>query len=368
MVTYGPIEFVHLLITARCRNHCSFCFNTGNIPGAAAELDTGRWLPILEQIADIPSLRYVFFLEREPFERKDITELLAPLRKSKAQIFMCSGGSDNLSDEVAREVSFLIDGFIASYHGDVGVLDRGAYERQKTLLSRAREHFLGKPISVDVNTTVTRRHRSRLMQIVGEVGEILGLEPRLVRKGRRASILYESRSGALANPRVRHNFVRPCLAGGMLKLQEELFWPPDEREWFGEEAAFLRWEENCYADVPAPLDFFSRSVNGRPCGWSKDSQGAVGYNRLTIRWDGKVIPCASSPDYLLGDATRESIQTIWETSYGLWRMPAVVNSLTLYEAFPEGTCVYHQDAAFARNASPESIIARCKEVLERGRE
>jgi MoaA/NifB/PqqE/SkfB family radical SAM enzyme len=360
-----PIEFVHLLVTAQCRNRCAFCFNSGNVPAAGAELATEGWISILNQVAELPALRYVFLLEREPLERPDLVRLLDVLRRRRAQIFLCSGGSDLFTEETACDLSTRVDGFIASFHGNVGVLNDVTYDRQRQMLARLGRHFVGKPVNLDINTTVTRLHKGRLMSIVQESARLLGRHPVVESSGRQKVVRYAGPGGTTEPQRIRHNFVRPCLEGGMLREQEKLFWTQAEREWFGEEADFLRWGENCYADVDRPLESFSTSVNGRPCGFSYDSQGAAGFNRLTIRWDGKIIPCASNPGFVMGDAASQALEEIWKQAYHLWRVPDVINAYTLFHAFPGGHCIYHQDAAFRPGALDEEILAQCRKIAER---
>lgn len=356
-----PVEFVHLLTTARCRNACRFCLNQGHLPGASQELDTGDWLAILSQVAALPTLRHVFFVEREPLERPDILTLLDAFADSSARITLSTGGSPRLDAVLARGLAARIDELIVSFHGDVGVLSRATLERQQTLLELVRTQLLGRVDAVDINTTITLRHRGRINEIVDEVGRRLGLTP--VRHENNGSIRidYVERGASQTRTRVRHNFVRPCLSGGMLTHQAELYWQPgQERELFGEEAVLLRWDRGCYLQSEDRLDVFANSPNGRPCGLDAASQGAVGINRLSIRWDGKVVPCAAFAGFEQGDATQESLMGIWRRAFALWRDPSVVNARTLHRAFPEGHCVYHGDAAFSGDHTEEQILARCR--------
>ncbi len=75
MSTAPPLGLIAEL-THRCPLQCPYCSNPLDLERAAAELDTGAWLRVLDQAAEIGVLQ-VHFTGGEPLARRDAAELVA---------------------------------------------------------------------------------------------------------------------------------------------------------------------------------------------------------------------------------------------------------------------------------------------------
>jgi MoaA/NifB/PqqE/SkfB family radical SAM enzyme len=358
-----PLHSVMLMVTARCNNQCAFCLNRGNIPMARPELSVAEWITILEDLRKHSAASHLFFIEREAFDKPGFADLIVAAGEMGFQLQVSTGGSDRLTLEMARRCAPWLHHIVVSFHGIDAILGQRTYHRQIRLLELVREVFVPAGVSATVTTTVTRQHIGRIDEITDQIATFLGRKKLVYEKGGQLAIRYCG--GSLASrqrePLITQNFVQPCLQGGMLEHLDDLAWTMEaDIELFDETERRLISRHRCSRRVERILEY-SLTPNGRPCGLEADGeQGAAGFNRMTIRWDGEVVPCASSYRYTYGNVLERGV-ALWERAYRSLRMPETINAYTIWRAYGgQGTCCYGQDAAYIEGCSEDEIAEGCE--------
>jgi MoaA/NifB/PqqE/SkfB family radical SAM enzyme len=272
----------------------------------------------------------------------------------------CSGGSDNLTADLAARCAPLLNHLVISFHGPK-VVSRATYQRQVRLLELARDIFLPANVGVTITMTVTRKHAGQIDALTSFIAETLGRRKVLYSKGESLYLRYDPEEfGTHAAPAFQ-NFVQPCIQGGMRKHLADLGWTTEDgQSLFSEQDRRLLSAHRC-SRQPERILAYAELVNGRPCGLEPEGEsGAAGYNRMTIRWDGEVVPCASSYRFTYGNVLERGAAELWRNSYQTMRMPEVVNAYTIWLAFGScGTCCYGQDAAYTGEIAESAITEAC---------
>lgn len=362
------LKTVMLMITARCSNGCAFCLNRQNIPLNRPELTTAEWLSVFKDLREHTTAQNLFFIEREVFDRSDAAELIIGAGKLGFTVFVSTGGSDSLNENVARRIAPYIKHLIVSFHGLPEIIGIQTRRRQEILLDLMREIFLPAGISATISTTITRKHSGKIKDIVDEIAKRLVRIKVYIPDPDGLTIQYrtEDKKPGEHETLVTQNFVQPCFQGGMQLNRDALGWDAESDLFlFENQEVDLIRRHRCSRN-PDQIRSYSSTINGRPCGLEvNSSQGAVGYNRMTIRWDGEVVPCASSYQYSYGNILESEAADLWEKSYSSFRQPEHVNAYTIWKAFgKEGTCCYGQDAAYTSTKNEEDIIKACISVME----
>jgi MoaA/NifB/PqqE/SkfB family radical SAM enzyme len=359
-----PLKTVMLMITTRCSNGCAFCLNRRNIPQKRPELNTQEWLSVFQDLRKHTTAQNLFFIEREVFDRPDAVDLIIGAGQLGFSIFVSTGGSDELNENTARRIAPYLKHLIVSFHGLPEVIGSKTRKRQEILLDLMRDIFLPAGVSATISTTVTRKHSGHVISIIEEIARRLDREKIYLRDADGIIITYRTPhlKPEEHEPLVLQNFVQPCFQGGMVLEREALGWDAEtDLSLFSDQEIDLIRRHRCSRN-PERILFYSSTINGRPCGLEVNgSQGAVGYNRMTIRWDGEVVPCASSYQLSYGNILEHSAEKLWMNGYQSFRQPKRVNAYAIWRAFGQkGKCCYGQDAAYVADQSEENIITACE--------
>lgn len=360
-MTPPPLKSVMLMLTAKCRNKCDFCLNAHNIPMTRPELTVAQWLAVFDDLRRNTTTESLIFVEREMFDKPGCFDLLEAAAALGFRVQVCSGGSDNLTLDTATRCASLLNHLVISFHGPK-VVSRATYQRQIRLLELARDVFLPANVGVTITMTVTRKHAGQLDALTSFIAETLERRKVFYTKGQSLYLRYETEdSGGHAAPALQ-NFVQPCNQGGMRRHLADLGWTmEDANSLFSDQERRLLSAHRCSRD-PQRILAYAELVNGRPCGLEPEGEaGAAGYNRMTIRWDGEVVPCASSYRFTYGNILDHGAADLWQHSYQTMRVPEIVNAYTIWRAFgAQGTCCYGQDAAYTGQLSEAEIVAGCR--------
>ena len=353
-----------LMITTRCNNGCTFCLNRRNIPQNRPELSTAEWISVFQDLREHTTAQNLFFIEREVFDRLDAAELIIKASGMGFSIFVSTGGSDALDESTARRIAPHIKHLIVSFHGLPDVIGYQTRKRQEILLDLMRDIFLPAGVSATISTTITRKHSGQVMAITDEIASRLGRIKASIPDDDGVIITYNTPGKKPGDHEalVLQNFVQPCFQGGMQLKWDDLGWNAETDFFlFKDQEIDLIRRHRCSRD-PERIRLYAKTINGRPCGLEADgSQGSVGYNRMTIRWDGEVVPCASSYQFSYGNVLEHPTKELWQNGYGTFRQTNCVNAYTIWKAFGKsGHCCYGQDAAYNADQNEQNIIRACQ--------
>lgn len=363
-----PLYTAMIMVTTQCHNFCSFCFNRNDIPMTRQELSIDEWIAVLNDLKQNTTMKNVFFVGRECFDKANFERLIEVAGKLGFQVYLYTGGSDNLTLEAAQNCALWLRHMIVSFHGLESIISHQTYSRQVRLLELVRDVFLPSEVHITVTTTVTKKHAGKIKALTDQIAQLIGRKAEIYEEDDHLMIRYcsERKSKEEWEPSVIHNFAQPCLQGGMLQHLEELAWTMEkDSELFTDVERRLIGNHRCSRQIERILEH-SLSPNGRPCGTSIDDViGAAGLNRMTIRWDGEVVPCNSSYRYSFGNILKKGAVSLWETAYSSMRIPEIVNAYTLWAAYSnKGACCYGQDAAYIEGQSEENIIECCASHID----
>lgn len=355
------LRTVMLMITTKCNNSCAFCLNIGNIPQVREELSISEWLKVFNYLKKHTSVKHLIFAERELFDKPGIEQLIEIGGKQGFRLQVRTGGSDSLTPEIARFCAPYIQHIAVSYHGIESILGSKTHERQIKLLELIRDIFIPAGVGVTVSTSITRKHAGKIYQITDEIAALLDRKKVIFQKDDHLAIQYQSTTKSQHEPAIIQNFVQPCLQGGMLKHRDDLAWTMEQDGHIFDETERQLISDHRCSRRPRRILEYSLLPNGRPCGLgTHGTQGAAGLNRLTIRWDGEVVPCCASYRYTYGNVLEQDINDLWDHSYKSMRVPEIVNAYTIWKAYGrDDTCSYGQNAAYVEGQIEESIIEQC---------
>lgn len=319
---------LYMVITDRCSNGCLFCYNGKNLSGRH-DLSLVQWKQLISELLSWAPIKKVYVIGGEPLEYPDIASLIDYLTGCNLQVHVFSGGCDEALGGVFSAIMAKISGATVSFHGLEAVIGERTFRRQQAMVVRVAETLasLGGR-NIMVNTTVSRLHTGRLLSIVETVGALIGRSPEFrtieTAKGRssRQFVCYPASKDGQSD--IWHQFGWPFSAGRMETSEAKLGWHRSEMAdiFSPEELPLLARQDYLAEDGNALWN----SVNGFPCSVDAGSnEGAAGIDRVTLRFDGHMVPCHINCQYSYGNALTTSTRLLWEQGYQLFRDPARVN-------------------------------------------
>jgi SynChlorMet cassette radical SAM/SPASM protein ScmE len=289
----APLE-VFLALTNRCNCSCTHC-NVAPTKNQG-ELALGEWLEIIRELARVKVFR-LWLSGGEPLMREDFFDLVSEIEKHHF-FYGLNTNATLVTRDIARKLADLrrLTRIVVSLEGPhAGIHDHmrgtGAFEKAMTGLRHLTAHLE----NIETYTTVTRtnfRHIEEIILLALDIGVSSVKFNELLPLGQG----FEQRAGlTLSNSERREVFSEverldqkypDVIAGSYLEMGR-----------FFKEFEDPKAAPNC---APGYLD----SCRG-------------GIQAVTIRPDGKVVPCDRLWDLIAGDLTRQSFKEIWFHSKAL---------------------------------------------------
>ena len=156
-------------LTRRCNLECAHCYiAAGPQESAAAELDTGACLAIVDQLMAVNPAPVLILSGGEPLLRDDLAEIARYASGRGATVVVGTNGTLLTDERIAalkaagvRGVAVSVDSLRPSYHDNFRHL-RGSLAETQAALARLRAHRL----DFVIQTTVTKGNRGELARRV----------------------------------------------------------------------------------------------------------------------------------------------------------------------------------------------------------
>ncbi|SMF80332.1 pyrroloquinoline quinone biosynthesis protein E [Tistlia consotensis] len=283
----NPIDFPMALLaelTHRCPLQCPYCSNPVELEQAGRELDTGTWLRVIEEAAELGALQ-IHFSGGEPTVRKDLEEMVARARDVGLYSNLITAGVLLDEDRVGRLVDSGLDHVQLSFQDSeaTGAERIGGYPdaQKKKLRFAGWVRAAGLPLTL--NLVVHRQNLDHLPQLI-ELAVELGAQ--------RAEIAHVQYYGWAFRNRA-----------ALMPTREQL-----ERATATVEEARERLKGRLVLDYVVP-DYYAR----RP----KSCMGGWGRRFLNVSPAGKVLPCHAAETITglrFDSVTERSLADIWQHS------------------------------------------------------
>ena len=271
-------------LTHRCPLSCAYCSNPLDLKRAAAELDTGTWLRVIDEAAALGVL-HIHFTGGEPLARRDITALVGAAARAGLYTNLITSGvqlSDRVMDELAEAGIDHIQLSLQDVEAEAAD-QSGGYAGGHARKLAAAARIVGAGVPLTLNFVVHRGNVDRVAAMI-DLGETLGAS--------RIEIAHAQYYGwALLN------------RASLMPSREQL-----ESATRAVEAGRDRFKGQLVIDYVAP-DYFA----ARP----KACMGGWGRQALNISPDGKALPCHAAltlPGFDFPSVRDHSLADIWNRS------------------------------------------------------
>ncbi|MBI2838972.1 MAG: radical SAM protein [Acidobacteria bacterium] len=277
-----------IALTSRCNLTCSFCYaacSPGRSHDSMSTEDVKRVIRIIRQDAQVPSTS---FTGGEPTLREDLAELIGYARSVGMRVNLITNGTLATAQRVRRWVDAGLNSVQVSLEGGSPAIHDaltgvpGSFERTVAGI-RA---FQASGIHVHTNTTINRRNRDHLEELVDRVAS-MGLNKLSMNLVLPCGTAQESPGDLL----VRYDEVAPILARVRSRARRngvELMW---------------------YSPVPVRLfNSVAEGLGSKGC--------AASDGLLSVSPTGDVLPCSSFP-YGVGNLLSEPFEKIWQSRAAL---------------------------------------------------
>lgn len=319
---------IYVVLTDRCSNSCSFCYNKDSYAGRL-DLSFLQWKSIFTDLLSWAPIRKVYLIGGEPLEYPEIDKLVEFLLSSGILVHLFSGGCDEEIYKMQKPILRQLSGVTVSFHGLESVVGVHTLRRQEAMVARMVE-ILGSQSDRDIliNTTVSRLHAGFLLEIIEIVSSIIGRRteyrqiPTADDRSYREYVCYPASEEGQSD--VWHQFGWPFTSGKMKTAQDRLGWRRNEMSsLFSPAERSLLMRQDYVSEEGINV---WNSVNGFPCSVDAGNhEGAVGIDRMTLRFDGHVVPCHINYQYSYGNALHTPTKDLWNNGYKLFREPSSVN-------------------------------------------
>jgi pyrroloquinoline quinone biosynthesis protein E len=270
-------------ITHRCPLHCIYCSNPLQLAAVKSELDTGDWLRVFKEAAEMGVL-HVHFTGGEPLARKDLAELIADASAAGLYTNLITSGAGLSRERLQQLVSSGLDHIQLSFQDSreqaadriAGAL---AHARKLDIPEWIREHS----IAFTVNVVVHRQNLDHLEEIIA-CAEHLSPDRLEIAHAQYYGWAFENRATLMPTP-------------AQVERAVAIVAQAQER---------LRGKIRIDSVVP---DYYARYP--KPC------MGGWGRQVMLIHPSGKALPCHAAeilPGMTFENVREKSLQSIWNES------------------------------------------------------
>lgn len=296
---------VDLDITGNCNLRCTYCSHFDSPGDVKGDLPTGEWLRFFEELGRCAVMR-VCLSGGEPFVREDLEELIGGIVKNRMRFNILSNGTLITGERAAflartgrcDSVQVSLDGATARVHESC----RGAGSFARAFKGMQKLKQSGVPLTVRV--TIHRHNIEELEQIAQLLLEELALPTFSTNAASHLGLCRENKD-AVQLEREHHQRAMETLVrlnrkyNGRIKASSGPL--ADAKGWKRMEQARRQGLEK---------------IDGG--GFLSSCQGVM--NKIAVRADGVMVPCAHLSHIELGRIIRDDLREVWQNSPELGRM------------------------------------------------
>ena len=289
-------ESLDLNITNKCNLRCSYCSHFSSAGDTDTDLSTEEWLMFLRELKDC-AVKDVCLSGGEPLSRKDLKEIVDGIRANRMRFSILSNGT-LITDEIAEflkssgrcnGLQISIDGPGPESH-DI-FRGKGTFEKALAGLKVLMKHN----IRATVRVTIHKYNYLKLDEVSKLLLEEVGLPSFSTNTAGHAGLCRENKDAVQLNAQ-EYSFTIAKLFelnkkyAGRIQAQA------------GPLASGAHWKEMQRAFDAGEAGFSS-------CGYLRSCGGV--FNKLAVRSDGVMIPCAQIPHIELGRINKDSLKEVW---------------------------------------------------------